>query len=490
MKAFLIGFAQHCNRFQRSLETCLGFAFPWIYAIKDLIGAARRTVLTEILELGFTILAGIVGTTMIVAIVYLLLPLPYPFKTESDYSHPSFPWWGLYYCHKYVRPKRRAEKGSGLEQIFRNMDFHFDTSHLENPRTFTLTTTGDLMYREDLTGEGAAYLFDEVGGDLFAGDLSIGNLECAVNPHCQYHEMLRFSVSPEYATPLLGDKKHGRFDAVTLGNNHINDSLHQGIEETCRFLDAEGIAHIGANPTAQAQDRILMLEREGARIALLSYTFSTNGVPLETGKEFGTNLVRFNALCDKDYDPSLILRHIRLAKEQGADYIVAGHHWGMDLEIYPPSRLVERARELLEAGIDLIIGHHPHVLGPVERYRTRDGRDTLVFYSLGNLTAHGLLFPIQRLAAVASVTLTVGTDAAGRRLVTPAQIKLIPTLFGIKKINGVMRGFIRKVKPWAARIRNKESGLPLSTRERMEIRNADDAFRKYFEYPHNGIAYR
>ena len=436
------------------------------------------------------IIGGIFTLPIVLFTIYICLPLPYPSKTESDYAHHSFPWWETYFCHKYLRPKRRAERGSGLEEYFRIMDFHFDTSALRNARPLTLSTTGDLMCRKDLEGEGAHYLYDEIGEDLFAADIRVGNLEFAVNPHVYYHKLLRFSVPPAYARPLLGDEKHGRFDALTLANNHINDSLHQGIEETCAFLDTEGISYTGANPTPKDRDRILILERSGAKIALLSYTFSTNGIPLEEGKSFGTNVIRFNALKDEDYDASLIHRHIQSAKAQGAEYIVAGLHWGMDLELYPPTRLVTRARALLDAGIDLIIGHHPHVLGPVERYRTVDGRDGLIFYSLGNLTAKGLIFPIQRLAASVRITLTAGTTATGRRVVTPAHIEVIPTLFYTKKIGGISRGIIRKVKPWAARIATGEGGLPLSSRERWEIATANRAFEKYFEIINNGIVYR
>lgn len=433
----------------------------------------------------FAIVVVTIGLT-----VYLLFPLPFPFATESDYTYHRSPWWQLYYSHKYLRPKRRAEKNSGLEAAFRGMDFHFDTAHLKDTRTFTLCATGDLMCRKDLVGPGGASLFEDVGEDIFSADLTLGNLEFAVNPHVYYHKLLRFSVPPHYATPLLRAENRGRFDAVSLANNHINDSFHQGIVETCNFLDAVGIAHTGANRTASEQDRILMLERAGVKIAILSYTFSTNGLPLEQDRTFGTNVIRFNALKETDYDPSLILRHIALAKNQGADYIISCHHWGIDLELYPPLRMVKRARALLDAGVDLIVGHHPHVLGPVERYRTTDGRDALIFYSLGNFTAKGLPFPIQRLGAIAKVALTVGTDAAGQRVVTPEGVEIIPTLFNMKKVDGVPRGFVRKVKPWAARIEKKERALGLNFQETLELTYAARAFRKYFESDTNGIVYR
>ena len=435
------------------------------------------------------IAAGVLFAAVTAAIaIYLVVPQPYPSLTESDYTHHTTPWWQIYYCHKYLRPKRRAERGAGLEQYFQSLDFHFETSDIKDPQPLTIAAVGDLMCRKEFAGSGSDCLFHEVADEIFQSDLSVGNLEFAVNPHTYWYKLLRFSVPASYASPLLGTKDRGRFDAVSLANNHINDSFHEGIRETCAFLDKEQTAYTGANPTETDQDRILMLERGGIKIAILSYTFSTNNIPLEKGREWGTNVVRFNALSDDDYCSDLIERHIALAKEQGANYIVSCHHWCIDLELFPPSRIVRRAHALLDAGIDLILGHHPHVLGPVDRYKTQDGRDALVFFSLGNLTAKGLPFAVQRLAAAARISLVVGTDAEGRKVVRPSSVEMIPTLFSSRRINGVRSGIIRRVKRDA--LSTSEPLLPLSFRERAELRQVERLFQKYFQSETNGIRYR
>ena len=141
----------------------------------------------------------------------------------------------------------------------------------------------------------------------------------------------------------------------------------------------------------------------GVKIALLAYTFSTNGIALDPDRTFGANVVRFNALRDADYDPDLVHHHIELARKRGADLIVSSHHWGVEFEYYPPARIVTRAHELLDAGIDIIVGHHPHILNPTEWHVTPDGRTTVCLYSLGNLTSWALLHPMQRLSEVAEV---------------------------------------------------------------------------------------
>jgi hypothetical protein len=444
----------------------------------------------EILCLILITLAIVLGALILAVGVYLALPLPFPSVTESDYSHHRTPWWQLYYSHKYLRPKRRAARGSGLEGYFDGLDFHFEPPPLRDAGTISIGATGDLMCRKDLAGQGSRYLFDDIGHHLFSSDITIGNLEFAVNEKTYFHKLLRFSVPPHYAEPLLGDERFGRFDVVSLANNHVNDSFHEGITETCRFLDRIGIPHVGANRTKAEQDDIVIVEREGIKIAVLAYSFSTNGISLDAGRDFGLNLVRFNAVDERDYSPELILKHIDIAKAKGADYIISCHHWGIDLELYPPPRIVRRAHDLLEAGIDLIIGHHPHVLGQVDRHKTADGRDGLVFYSLGNLTAKGLLFPIQRLSAVVKIVLTTGTDSTGKRVVAPSRIEMTPTLFTTRRHKGARRGHIRPVKQSIEQLGAGASPLGFSFREQLELKRADALFQSYFENDGNGIVFR
>ncbi len=372
------------------------------------------------------VFSAAIWVPILALVAYLSTPIRYPLRTESDYSHRIPVLWHLYYAHKYLWPMRRAEKGSGLEEYFGNLSFDFGERDVEKARGISIRAVGDLMTRRDIVGSGGEQLWDEIGEETLRADLVMGNLEFAVNEKCIYEQTVRYSVPPEQARPLLGDPRFGFFDYVSLGNNHINDSLSGGIARTRSFLAELGIRHSGANATASQQDEFPVIEVKGIRIALLSYTFSTNDIPLEKGKEFGVNLVRFNSLRDEDYDPSLILRHIDIARKRGADYIISNHHFGLDHEAYPPKRIVERTHQLLEAGIDLVIGHHPHIVGPVDRYRTKDGRDCIVFFSLGSLTTVALPFAMQRMSLVAGIDLECRTTSGGARVVTPRGIRLTP----------------------------------------------------------------
>jgi len=420
--------------------------------------------------------------------VFLLLPLRHPLPTESDYSHRSTPWWHLYYGKKYLRSIKRAAKRSGLEEHFRSQSFDFDGPALAEPRRIVIKAVGDLMARRDMQGDASRHLWDEIGEYLFDADLKLGNLEFAINPNWVIEKIVRYSVPPSYAEMLLGDPRFGRFDLLALANNHINDSLSQGIRSTCDHLDALGLTHVGANRSAAEQDRFPILEVEGIKIAVLAYTFSTNDIPLEPGFEFGTNLVRFNALKDEDYDPSLILRHIALARERGADYIISSHHWGIEHEYYPPKRLVERAHDLCDAGIDLIVGHHPHGLNPVERYRARDGRDCLVFYSLGSLNTYGLISTIHKFSQIAEVVLEAGMGKDGATVVRPRAIALTPVYYSRNRIRGGFEHRLLSLRKGIDALRSGQTPEHYSRKDVRSIRYLAGQYERYFCPP--GIEYR
>jgi poly-gamma-glutamate capsule biosynthesis protein CapA/YwtB (metallophosphatase superfamily) len=425
--------------------------------------------------------------TAILLILYVFSPYKRPFPTESDYTYHKTPWWQLYYSSKYVNPVRNPQRGSGLKELFAKDMSPGPDAGFSSQKTITIKAVGDLLCREDFAGEGSASLWDDIGEYVFSGDLRIANLEFAINENWIIRKLLRYSIPPAEAEPLLGDRRYGKFNLLSVGNNHINDSLSAGIISTCDYLDSIGIIHSGANRTAEEQDQFPIIECNGFKIAFLSYTFSTNAIPLEKGFSFGANLVRFNALDDKDYEPSLILRHIAIAKERGADFIIACNHWGVEFEYYPPKRIVKRAHELLDAGIDLIIGHHPHTLNPVERYVTKDQREAFVFYSLGNLTSWGLKFPMQKASAVAEINLTAGYLPDGKKAVRIGEVKLMPVIHLMHKQSRSVKHRIVPVLKTARDIRSGKKLPFLNPENKWLVLTADREFNRHFLQ--NGIKY-
>ncbi len=427
------------------------------------------------------VLLSIVGLIVGSVLVFILIPFRYPKSTESDYTYSNFPFWELYYGHKYIRATiKRAEKGSELESYFNNMAFDFNKSTLKDTKTITIKAVGDLMCRADAVGEGGKHLWDDIGEYLFDADITIGNLEFAVNPDKVIEKPVQFSVPPEQADVFIKGRGYGKFDVFSLANNHLNDSLYEGIKSTCEYLDKNEVKHVGANRNPEEQDNIPIFEFGNIKVAVLSYTFSTNGIPLEQGFEYGVNVVRFNALDEKDYDPSLIHKHIKIAKERGADYIISCHHWCIDLEYYPPKRIVNRSHNLLEAGIDLIIGHHPHVLNPIEHYKTKDNRDGVIFYSLSNLTSHGLWKPIQRMSEIAEIVLEYGIDNNGEIKIRPQRIILTPILHSLNKINGKKVNRLLPIKKYYEKILSEEIPEFLTKKDIKYIRILNKEYEKYF----------
>jgi poly-gamma-glutamate synthesis protein (capsule biosynthesis protein) len=402
---------------------------------------------------------------------YLFIPFRYPARTESDYTYRNTPWWQIYYSHKYVHPIVHAEKNSGLESYFDGVAFKPPLDKLQNSRTFSLCGVGDLMVRRDLVGPGGEHLWDDVGQTIFSHDLVIGNLECAVNESLVIENLVRFSVPPSFVDVLLSDERFGRVHYVSLGNNHINDSFFEGVRRTCDYLDSIGVMHSGANRTPKEADEFPIFEMRGAKIALLSYSFSTNGIPVDTAHPYSVNVVRWNALKEEDYDDSLIKRHIEIAKSRGANYIICNNHWCVDFEFYPPKRVVERAHTLFEAGVDLVLGHHPHLVGPVDVHRTRDGRQCLAFYSLGSLTTHGLIFPRQRLSQAVEIELEIGEDTNGETQVRPQQVTLIPIFHSITNGRQGKLSRLIKVRDGLEAIRSDEVPNYFTRRDVKDIRN-------------------
>ena len=430
----------------------------------------------------------IASSPLLLLVLFFLFPIFRPIKTESDLSTPGFPWWKLYYIKKYFRPVRRSAGGKADEIEFREMPFEFDKKPLADTRHAVIHAVGDLMCRPDLYGAHEP-LWQDIGKDLFSADLCIGNLEFAVNPNWLIHRLYRYSVMPEKAEPFLGDPRFGHFHVLTLGNNHINDSLSQGIIATCDYLDTKAVLHVGAGRTIQEQDEFPIVEVGGIKVAVLSYTFSTNGIPREKTFLHGVNLVRFNALDDEDYYPALIHRHIGLAKQRRAEYIVACLHWGVEFEQYPPLRIRERGRALLDAGIDCIIGHHPHILNPVEHYKTRDGRDGLIFYSLGNVTTYALIGYTKKIGEIAGITLESGADASGRRVVRPSKVSLLPFVYFRDAVRG--RGVEHRLLPLfagAQAVRDRTAAEQYPRRARGLLKRSEKHYRRYWRQ--RGIEYR
>ena len=181
--------------------------------------------------------------------------------------------------------------------------------------------------------------------------------------------------SPEELAYGLADMG---IDVLSTAGNHCLDKGFSGLSNTLNVLDSAKISHTGTARTEEERDTILFKDVNGIKVAFISYTYGTNGIPIPDGKEFCVNLI----------DRDLIKKDIESAKSQNADVIIACMHWGIEYQTTQNAEQEELANFLFQNGVDIILGNHPHVLQPMEKktITLEDGtvKDCFVIYAFGN----------------------------------------------------------------------------------------------------------
>lgn len=200
-------------------------------------------------------------------------------------------------------------------------------------------------------------------------DIAIGNLEVTLAgpPYKGYPQ---FSSPDELAVAL----RETGFDVLVTANNHSVDRRKKGILRTIRVLDSLNIPHTGTFVDEAARDKEypLLLNKNGFTLALLNYTYGTNGIPVPAPGM--VNLI----------DTALMRADILKARQVNPDAIIVFMHWGNEYESLPTRGQRQLADHLFKLGADLVIGSHPHVLQPME---WRKDQNKLVVYSLGNFVS-------------------------------------------------------------------------------------------------------
>lgn len=210
--------------------------------------------------------------------------------------------------------------------------------------------------------------------DILSADLAVVNLELPLGgkPYSGYP---CFCAPDEFALQL---QKSG-FDLFLTANNHCLDRRDAGLKRTIETLDKYNIDHIGTYRNVADRDTLMpyIADVEGIRIAFMNYTYGTNGIP-----------VQGNVVVDY-IDKAKILSDINRARAKGAQLLCVCMHWGDEYHLLPNKTQKELADFLIDNGVDLIIGGHPHVIQPMEiRHSGRYNKDVLVVYSLGNFISN------------------------------------------------------------------------------------------------------
>jgi poly-gamma-glutamate capsule biosynthesis protein CapA/YwtB (metallophosphatase superfamily) len=181
---------------------------------------------------------------------------------------------------------------------------------------------------------------------------------------------------PQFSSPdaLAVALKQIGFDALVTSNNHCVDRGRKGLERTIKVLDSLDIPHTGTfrDSSARTKDYPLILYKNGFTIALLNYTYGTNGLPVHK-----PNIV--NVL-----DTAMIRRDLNKAKEARPDVIIVFTHWGSEYQSLPSKAQKDITEFCFRHGARLVIGAHPHFIQPME---WRKDRNQFVAYSLGNFVS-------------------------------------------------------------------------------------------------------
>lgn len=252
----------------------------------------------------------------------------------------------------------------------------------------TVMLTGDLMcLRAQQYGAKSEntfnfnHSFSYVKQIFSNSDLVIGNLE-TLTSHSNYYtfEQKIIKNSPNCNAPatFLDALRYAGFDAVVTANNHCLDGGMTGMRETIEKLEEYHIAQVGTYLRNDVS-RFLLYEVNGIKIGVLSYT----------------EYINFrNSLSAKDLDSSVncyskkaVERDVKEAKKAGAEFIIAYNHWGTENTTEVTKLQQAHAMEMAEAGVDIIIGSHPHCLQEAVYLETSDNRKVLCMYSMGNFVS-------------------------------------------------------------------------------------------------------
>ena len=284
-------------------------------------------------------------------------------------------------------------------------------------KTATLAVVGDIMvhdyqYNEAYDPATGEYDFMHNFQDAkkyFEGyDLVMGNLELTFGgtdrPYASF---------PCFNTPdsFLDAVKDAGFNLLTTANNHSMDTGKAGVIRTLDKLDEYGIEHFGTYRSQQERDTILYKDVNGIRFAFLSYTYGTNGIPVPD--PYLVNLIEGDKMVSD----------IREARKH-ADVVVVMPHMGNEYESYPRDIFVEWADMMFEAGADIVLASHPHVLQKMEYRKVDHGNgvhDGFIIYSLGNFISSQTTPPRN-----ASIILHLTVEQIGEEAPNVTEVSFVP----------------------------------------------------------------
>lgn len=401
----------------------------------------------DVLEVSSRLLGGIARVVTRTAEICGFWRLPY--KNAKTTTEDMTLWDMLYWMYKCTNPVIRAERGAPHLGI--NAEAPALPDGFGRQETITLGVAGDLLYTDFLDGS-KDILFENVADLLFDQDVSYANFESSVTHQPLVKEIIGDKgpptecCSPEQFSVLKGHKNKN-FSVMNTANNHKFDMGIEGIETTQRILSDNGILEIGTNRRPDEAGQARILSCKNVKLGWASATFGLNGRTMPEEEAYRINMARVHS-DSEPYPLNLLKRQIDHAKKEGCDFVILSLHWGYEFEFFPRARQTAFAHELIEYGADAILAHHPHVIQPVEYYRTQRDPDrvAVIAYSLGSLT-WGFFAPHLALSTILNLKVTKG-KMKGRTCTYIEDVQITPVFRRVFEKNGQQLMRIEKLSEW------------------------------------------
>lgn len=311
-----------------------------------------------------------------------------------------------------------SEEGGSADDDNGSSDSKANADEDIDPTSLTLVAVGDNLISSSIlttcrNDDGTVYDFSTVFADtkneISAADIAVINQE-TIFGGSEYG----YSGYPNFNTPdSMGDAVIAAgFDVVLHATNHARDAYVDGIYNCIDYWEKhQDILMVGLNKTEEEYNTVSTIESNGITLAILNYTYGLNGYTLPEDEYYLVDLI----------NEEKILSDIKEAEEI-ADITIVFPHWGTEYTTTQTESQEELAMMMTEAGADLIIGTHPHVLEPIEWIESENGNKCLCYYSLGNFTS-GQQMTETLLGGMAK--LTIKKDSSGTYIDSAGIIPLV-----------------------------------------------------------------